>query len=141
LALAESEAIGNPSLHSYVACRLAELLVTRGELGEASRLLDAADRNPTPLLGPRRVAIRARLRATAGDESAAADVQQFLGMVSDGHLAQKTDLTIEAAEIMDLLGDRVAARTRAGEALRMAEAKENWALAAQVRTLLARLGA
>ena len=52
---------------------------------------------------------------------------------------QETDALIEAAEAMASLGDTVTATGHARRALRLAEAKENLALAGQIRLLLARL--
>ena len=127
-------------LRLMAACRLAEVLLALGRIDEAEQAILESERDPIALLGPRRAAVRARLNAARGVPGAAAEVVELVKMV-DGSpfINQETDALIEAAEAMAALGDRTAATTYARRALGLAAAKENLALAGQIRLLLARL--
>ncbi len=122
------------------ACRLAEVLLAQGRLDDAEHALAEAERDPVALLGPRRAAVRARLDAARGVPGAAAQVAELVTMVSDSpFINQETDALVEAAEAMASLGDRSTATSHARRALELAVAKENTALAGQIRLLLGRL--
>jgi len=81
-----------------------------------------------------------RIDAARGDPGAAAEVDALLAMLAGTPwVNQETDALVEAAEAMASLGDVAAATAHARRALELAEAKENVALAAQIRLLLERL--
>jgi class 3 adenylate cyclase/tetratricopeptide (TPR) repeat protein len=122
-------------------CRLAELYLVEGRLGDAQLAADASSaQDSLPFIQPRLAGVRAALLAAAGDPAARAEVERALAMV-DGtpYVNQRIDLLIEAAQAMAWLGDRDAALGHAGEALQLAEAKQNLAVAAQVGRLIAGL--
>jgi class 3 adenylate cyclase/tetratricopeptide (TPR) repeat protein len=128
------------SIRPWANARLAEVLIAQGRIDEAERALAESERDPVPVLRPRQAASRARIDASRGDPGAAAKVGELLAMVSGTpFINQETDALLEAAEAMASLGDLAAATGHARHALVLAEAKENLALAAQIRVLLLRL--
>jgi tetratricopeptide (TPR) repeat protein len=140
LRLLMDEERGDASIRPWANARLAEILLAQGRIDEAERALAESERDPVPVLRPRQAASRARIDASRGDPGAAVKVGELLAMVSGTlFINQETDALIDAAEAMASLGDFAAATGHATRALRMAEAKENLALAGQIRLLLARL--
>jgi class 3 adenylate cyclase/tetratricopeptide (TPR) repeat protein len=128
------------NIRPWANARLAEILLAQGRIDEAERALAESERDPVPVLRPRQAASRARIDASRGDPGAAEKVGELLAMVAGTPFTnQETDALIEAAEAMASLGDTVTATGHARRALRLAEAKENLALAGQIRLLLARL--
>ena len=128
------------SIRPWANARLSEILLAQGRIDEAEQALAESERDPVPVLRPRQAASRARIDASRGDPGAAAKVRELLAMVSGTpFINQETDALIDAAEAMASLGETVAATGHARRALRLAEAKENLALAGQIRLLLARL--
>ena len=88
------------------------------------------------------VGARARIRAAAGEQAAADEVPRLLAMVAETRFLNiRIDAIIDAAAIMASLGRVDEALGYAREALRLARAKENYALAAQIETTIARLEA
>ena len=71
---------------------------------------------------------------------AADEIDELVALVTGSpYVNQETDALIDAAEALASLGDGPAATAHARRALELAEAKENLALAAQIRLLLVRL--
>ena len=136
---AESEQMGNAGIGAWACCRLAEVLVARGRAEEAEEMVQESERVGTPLLQARHIAVRARIRASAGDGGAAVDVERLVALLDDGHTLQKTDLLIEAAEIMLSVGQPVTARHYASQASELATAKESVVLGRRIDALLGRI--
>ena len=142
LAISEADSMGDLGLHSFVSCRLAEVLVNQGRFDEALIPLSAAERNPIGATRSRIAGARARIAAAGGDATVPAQVDALLAMVAPWPwLNVRTEAFIDAAHAMATAGDPERAAAHAREALRLCEAKENVALAGQVRHLLARLEA
>ena len=131
--------MGNAGIRAWACCRLAEVLVARGRAEEAEEMVQESERVGTPLLQARHIAVRARIRALSGDAGAVEDVERFVALLDGGHTLQKTDLLVEAAEIMLSAGQPVAARQYAGEAAQLATAKENVVLGRRIDALLERI--
>jgi class 3 adenylate cyclase/tetratricopeptide (TPR) repeat protein len=128
------------TINPWASWRLAEVLVAQGRIDEAEEALTESERDPVPVLGPRRAAVRMRIHAARGDPGAAVEVDELLAtLAGTPWVNQEADALIEAAETMAPLGDVAAATAHARRALELAEAKENVALAAQIRLLLERL--
>jgi ATP/maltotriose-dependent transcriptional regulator MalT len=116
------------------------VLVAQGRIDEAEEALTDSERDPVPVLVPRLAAVRMRVDAARRDPRAAAEVDELLAMVAGTPwVNQEADSLVDAAEAMASLGDTAAAASHARRALELAEAKENIALAAQIRLLLVRL--
>jgi len=132
--------LSSATTRAFATCRLAEVLLGQGRVDDAEAAVLESERDPFPVLRPRLAASRARIHAARGDPRAAAEVDELLAMVaSTPFINQETDALVDAAEAMAALGDTAAATTHARRALELAEAKENLALAGQIRLLLARL--
>ncbi|MEA2621309.1 MAG: hypothetical protein QOH61_219 [Chloroflexota bacterium] len=141
-ALVEIDRLGDLTLRSFGASRLAVVLVAQGKLEDAVPFIEEADRIPSVTNRTRMVGARARIRAANGDPGAREDADRVLEMVADSaFISVKTDAWIDAAEVMAALGDHDAALRNQREALRLAEQKENLALAAQLRRRLAEMEA
>ena len=127
-------------IRPWASWRLGEVLIAQGRIDEAEEALRESERDPVPVLGPRRAALRARIDAARGEPGAVAEIDELLATVAGTpFINQETDALVEAAEVMASLGHAAAAANHARRALDLAEAKENLALAAQIRVLLARV--
>jgi class 3 adenylate cyclase/tetratricopeptide (TPR) repeat protein len=128
------------NIRPWASWHLGDVLIAQGRIDEAEKALRESERDPVPVLGPRRAALRARIDAARGEPRAVAEIDELLATVAGTpFINQETDALIEAAEAMASLGDAAAATTHARRALELAEAKENRALAAQIGLLLARV--
>jgi class 3 adenylate cyclase/tetratricopeptide (TPR) repeat protein len=127
-------------IRPWASWRLGDVLIAQGRIDEAEEALRESERDPVPVLGPRRAALRARIDAARGESRAVAEIIELLTTVAGTpFINQETDALVEAAESMASLGHPAAAAIHARRALDLAEAKENLALAAQIRVLLARV--
>ena len=132
--------MGDQGLHSFVSCRLAEVLVNQGRYGDALAPLAAAERHPVGATRSRIAGARARIDAAAGAPGAAARVEALLEMVSGppkANIMVAAEAFIDASHAMASLGDRSAATAHAREAMRLCAAKGNLALAGQVERWIA----
>lgn len=121
---------------------MAQLLVAQGRFDEALPWLEEAETYHVVTNRSRVIGVRARILAAAGDPAAADELPRLLATVADTRFVNiRTDALVDAAEVMAALGRTDDALGYAREALRLADAKENRVLAAQIRTLIVSLEA
>jgi hypothetical protein len=141
-AFAIAAGLGDRTGRAWVACRLAQVLLERGEVAEAEPFIAEAETVPIVMNRTRVVGARARLLAARGDHAAEGLVAQLVGMLADAPYPNiKVDGFVDAAETVAALGDPVAAAGHARKALELAEAKGNVKRAAQIRAMLHRFEA
>lgn len=124
---------------AVVAGRIADLLIDERRFEDALPWLEEAERRPLALNRARILGMRAHIAAASGNPAAAELVATMLASVADTHfINSRTDALVDAAEVMAALGRVDEALEYATEALRLAEAKENLVLVAQITALIAR---
>ena len=129
-------------IRPWASWRLGNVLIAQGRVDEAEATLRDSERDPVPVLAPRRAALRARIDAARGDPGAVSKVTELLAsLTGTPFINQETDALVDAAEAMSALGHTTVAAQYARRALELAEEKENLALAAQIRAMLARVTA
>jgi tetratricopeptide (TPR) repeat protein len=122
---------------SWIACRLAQLLVEEDRLAEAEQFVAEAELVPIAMNRTRVVGARARLQAAAGDSAADEALQRLLLMIED--LSQPNiaiDGLLDAAAVAAVRGRSDEARRHADGAFRLAEAKGNIPRARQIKMFL-----
>jgi len=135
-----AEKIGDRTLASWGACRLAQVLIEEGRLEDAEPFLAQAEQVDMVMNRSRILGARARLEAVRGSPSAPELVTQLVAMLDEVAFPNiRLDGFVDAAEATAVLGDRAGAVGYAAEALRLAEAKGNVMRAQQVRAIIARL--
>ncbi len=136
---AAAEAIDDANQAAVVAGRIADLLIDERRFEDALPWLEEAERRPLALNRARILGMRAHIAAASGNPAAAELVATMLASVADTHfINSRTDALVDAAEVMAALGRVDEALEYATEALRLAEAKENLVLVAQITALIAR---
>jgi hypothetical protein len=140
LALLVADKGGDRSGRSWVACRLAQVLIEQGRLEDAAPFVDGAEEVPMVTNRTRVVGARARILAAHGDKSARMLVASLLELLEKNPYPNiRIDGFVDAAEASALLGDAGSAARYAEEALRIAKAKGNIARARQIEEILARI--
>jgi tetratricopeptide (TPR) repeat protein len=135
-----AEASENGYVARWSQTGLARVLIRRGKLDEARKVLESKELNELlPIRQADRDALRAWIRAIDGDRTAIPEIARTVASLSDANARQKIELLLIAAEALSSLGEDETAAAHATEALRLAEAKHNVTSAAVARRLLAQL--
>ena len=125
---------------SWVACRLAQVLLELDRPVEAEPFVVEAEQVPIVMNRTRVVGARARLLAAADDLGADDALERLLAMLEDVPYPNiRIDGFLDAAAVTAVRGRSNDALHYAGEALRLAEAKGNVARARQIRMLMERV--